>query len=80
MYIVYVIQSADRKHLYIGTTSDLERRIKEHNSGRRRFTSGKGPWNIVRREEFSNREHAFRRERFLKTGHGRLALKNVLGS
>ncbi len=33
MFYVYILQSNKNKELYIGYTSDLRKRIKEHNQG-----------------------------------------------
>jgi len=45
MYYVYIIQSELLGDYYKGVSSDVERRLSEHNAGKSRFTSGKGPEN-----------------------------------
>jgi len=38
MFYVYVLESKKEKELYIGFTTDLRRRIAEHNSGKNKST------------------------------------------
>jgi putative endonuclease len=76
---VYLLQSESTGRVYIGQTSDLQRRLREHNDtelGRRRYTRRlKGPWQLRYSEEHVSRSEAMRRERFLKSGQGREWLK-----
>ncbi|MCL5782238.1 MAG: GIY-YIG nuclease family protein [Patescibacteria group bacterium] len=39
MYYVYILQSKANQSYYIGVTSDLKRRLKDHNSGNSKYTS-----------------------------------------
>ena len=72
---VYILESESTGKIYIGHTSDLERRLREHNeteSGRRRYTrKQRGPWRFAYYEEFSSRPEAMAREKALKSGWGR---------
>jgi len=72
---VYILQSQTTGKLYIGQTSDLEKRLVRHNSdetGSRRFTHRqKGPWCLIYSEEMNTRSETMRREKYLKSGHGR---------
>jgi len=74
-YTVYVIQNAAGRR-YVGLTTDLQRRLAEHNSDDRRkngghFTFGKGPWYVVHSETDLAHPAAIARERWLKSGTGR---------
>ena len=66
MYYVYILQSKVDKTFYIGYTSNLDLRLKEHNEGKSRYTKKKIPWKIVYSETFENKSEAIKRERFLK--------------
>jgi len=66
MFFVYIIQSEVNSSFYIGYTSDLIKRIQEHNSGRSKYTSTGIPWGLVYKEEFHTKREAIIRERFLK--------------
>ena len=82
-YTVYVLRSRTTERLYTGQTSDLERRLSEHNSPAhnvRKFTSrNEGPCELLRSEPYGTRAEAMRRERFLKSGQGRAWLHQQQG-
>ena len=77
-YFVYILESEVDGRLYKGQTSDIEKRIKEHNSGKTKSTKGYVPWKLVYFEKFKTIEEAVHRERFFKTGSGRELLKQIL--
>jgi putative endonuclease len=52
MYYVYVLHSASYGLYYKGFTQDVERRLSEHNRDKSRYTSGKGPWELLILEVF----------------------------
>ena len=62
MAVVYILECADGT-LYTGWTTDLERRLQAHNSGRgARYTRGRRPLRLAYREEQSDRSTAQKRE------------------
>jgi len=67
MYYVYVLQSEIDQSLYIGFTTDLRRRFREHNEGKSKFTKPKsGSWNLIYYESFKDKNLAQEREKSLK--------------
>lgn len=78
MYYVYILYSKSIKKLYKGSTNDLRRRIKEHNSGHVKFTSSGKPWVLIHYQGFLNKKDTVREELFLKTGKGRERIKFLL--
>ena len=83
MYYVYILRSPTTKFLYVGYSTDLDRRLKEHNSNRSTFTSHKGPWELIYYEAYLNQEDAQERERMLKNygstlGHLKKRLSKTL--
>ena len=80
MYYVYVLRSLINRRLYTGSTQDIERRLKEHNSGKTKYTSSTKPFELVYKETYNTRLEAVRREKFLKSGKGREFLKDKLGA
>jgi len=66
MYYVYILQSNKNRSLYIGFTSDLNKRIKEHNNGKSFHTKKYMPWKIVYFEGYCDRNDAYNREQSLK--------------
>ena len=80
MWYVYILRSQVNGRLYTGSTDDLSRRLKEHNSGKSKYTKSTRPFISVHFEEYITRLEARRRERFLKTGKGRELLKTIIGT
>ncbi|KAB2956554.1 MAG: GIY-YIG nuclease family protein [Rhizobiaceae bacterium] len=55
---------------YVGMTTDLKRRLQEHNAGKSYHTSKFKPWRLVTYVAFSDRAKAESFERYLKSGSG----------
>ena len=87
MFYVYVIKNSQNGKIYIGQTSNLEKRLKRHNgqlsTKRKSFThknKGSGEWILVYKEEFEERKDALKREKELKSFQGRKFLRDkILG-
>ena len=63
---VYMLRCKDGS-LYTGWTNDLEHRLAMHSSGRgAKYTSGRGPLELVYSEELPDKEAALRRECAIK--------------
>ena len=78
MIYVYIIESVIDGTLYIGMTQDPHKRLKEHNSGKNRFTKGHLPWKIIFTETHPDWATARVREKYLKTASGKNWLKKIL--
>jgi len=66
LYFVYILFCSDSSY-YIGLTSSLEARLKEHNAGRGApYTSARLPVQLVYKEQYRARWQAERRELQLK--------------
>ncbi|MFO7447653.1 MAG: GIY-YIG nuclease family protein [Ignavibacteriaceae bacterium] len=68
---VYILKSLNVERFYIGSTSDMQKKLEMHNSFRAKWTKRYQPWTIVYTEEFATRSEAVKREKFLKS------LKNI---
>ena len=66
MFYVYVLKSKKDNNLYIGSTNDLKRRFKEHNSGKVRSTKSRTPFNLVYYESYASESDSRKREHNLK--------------
>ncbi len=76
-WCVYIIECSDRL-LYTGITSDVNRRLNEHNSNKGcRYTKGKTPVKLVFSEVYKTKSAAKRRESQLK-GWTRLKKKALI--
>lgn len=62
-WYIYILECSDGS-LYTGVTTDLERRLHEHNHSPRgaRYTRARRPLNLVYREPAESRAEACRRE------------------
>jgi len=74
-YYVYIIENTKDDELYVGYTSDLKKRLKEHNQGLNFSTKGRRPWKLIYYEACLNIKDAKRRERYLKTSQGHRLLR-----
>ena len=77
-YYVYVLVSLLDGKKYVGYTSDLRKRIKEHNQGKCFSTSYRRPLKLIYYEACLSKEDAQRREKYLKTTGGRKFLAKRL--
>ena len=68
---LYILYSPKIDRFYIGVTSNLEWRIKQHNKGLSPYTRGKGPWYLVYSEEYPTKREALARERQIKSWKSR---------
>lgn len=67
IWFVYMVSCADGS-IYTGITTNLKRRINQHNStkGGAKYTRGRQPVALVYSEEFANRSLASKQENILK--------------
>ena len=70
MHYVYIIQSKNDGSYYTGVTENLKNRIKEHNTGKARFTSTKGDYKLAWYCAFNDKKKALDFEKYLKQGSG----------
>lgn len=70
MYYVYILKSIKNDRVYTGYTTDLQKRIKDHNSGKSIYTNKFRPWKIQTYIAFRSKAQASNFERYLKTGSG----------
>jgi putative endonuclease len=78
MFYTYFLQSENYDETYIGFTSDLKNRVREHNQGLTPSTKRYRPWKLVYYEACVNEKDAKRREGYLKTTQGSRMLKRRL--
>ena len=66
-YYLYMVQCVDET-LYTGITTDLERRVEEHNCSEKgaKYTRARRPVTLVYSETYANRSKASKREYFIK--------------
>ena len=77
-YYVYILQSEKDQSYYIGYTSNLEKRLEYHNSGRQRYTKYRKPFKLIYFEEFETKSDALKRESQIKRYKGGEAFKKLI--
>ena len=66
MPYVYIVECSDGTY-YTGYTTELKRRIKEHNQGEgAKYTRGRLPVQLVYKEEYNSKSKAMKREYAIK--------------
>jgi len=65
-FFVYILKSLKDNQLYIGSTSNLKKRLKEHNSGLVTSTKLRRPLKLVYFEGYVSEKEARQREHNLK--------------
>ena len=66
-HYVYVVECSDGT-LYTGYTTDVERRVEEHNTGDgAKYTRSRTPVSLVHTEEYETRSDAMAREADIKS-------------
>ncbi len=79
-FYTYILFSPKFNKHYYGHTSNLNRRLIEHNLGLSKFTKKYTPWKVVYFEEFQTRSEAMKREKYFKSlaGYHWLKEKNII--
>lgn len=77
-YYTYILQSQKNNSLYIGYSSNLRKRLNEHNNGKSLATKPFRQYELIFYEAFLNRIDAKKREIYLKSGWGSRSVKKML--
>ena len=79
MWYVYILRSiASPEQEYTGATTDLKRRLADHNAGKSAHTAKFRPWQLVWNSAFPEKQKALDFERYLKSHSGRAFAKKRL--
>ena len=78
MFTVYALRSGKDGRIYVGFSENLERRLREHNSGQVTSTKAYLPWSIFYTMEVDTRLKAREQEKKLKSGFGKEFLKSKI--
>jgi len=71
VYYVYLIESLRMQgERYVGMTTDLKQRLREHNQGKSSHTAKFSPWKLITYVAFTDRAKGEAFERYLKSGSG----------
>jgi putative endonuclease len=75
MWYVYFLRSVNHKFSYIGSTSNLKRRIEEHNEGKSNSTRAYIPLELEAYIAVRTEKKARELEKYFKSGSGKAILK-----
>jgi putative endonuclease len=76
MHHTYILQSQTDKKLYTGCTANLRARFDLHQRNKVASTKGRGPFKLLYYEACTNKDDAYAREKYLKSGMGKRFIKN----
>jgi putative endonuclease len=77
--VVYILYSKNIDRYYIGSTSNLEERLRKHNSKHRGFTGKASDWEVVYLEDFDTIHEAQSREKQIKSWKSRKEIEKLIG-
>ncbi len=78
MYYVYILESKRTGRYYIGSTNDVERRLKEHNAGQTASLLYQRPLKVVFHHGYDNMKTARGIERRLKKFKSRAIIEKIV--
>ncbi len=79
-YYTYVLQSQSDGNFYTGYTKDLKLRFEQHQKGMVPSTKNRRPLKLLYYEACLDQTDATKREKYLKSYHGKMFLKKRLKS
>ncbi|MEY4875316.1 MAG: hypothetical protein RL708_465 [Bacteroidota bacterium] len=77
-FVVYILYSKKFNKTYVGFTSNLIGRIKSHNELGHDWTKSFRPWKVAYIEAFENKTDAIKKEKYFKTGRGRIEKDRII--
>ena len=79
-YYIYLLESLTDGIWYVGLSENPDKRLKQHNQGKSKFTKGHLPWRLLYKEKIGNLKEARIKEKYYKTAAGKRRLKRLLDS
>ncbi|MBK5284463.1 MAG: GIY-YIG nuclease family protein [Bacteroidia bacterium] len=76
--LVYALKNAVNAEIYVGISENPVRRLREHNTGKNKYTKAFMPWEIFFMETHPDYSHARKREKYLKSAAGKKFLRKFL--
>ncbi len=77
-YFVYILYSELMDKYYIGSSSDIEKRLLRHNAGATKSTKPGRPWKIIYFEEYRSKSEALKREKYIKRMKSRILIEKLI--
>jgi len=80
MYYTYILYSTSLAKYYVGSSTNLEERLKKHLSNHSGYTGKTKDWKIVYTEEFDTNSDAIRREKEIKSWKSSIRISKLIES
>lgn len=80
MCYLYILKNEETDRYYIGSTNNLERRLKQHRSGQTRTTKILKTFTLVYKEKYDNIVEAKKREKQLKSYKSKKYIKWLINN
>ncbi len=77
-FFVYALVSLTDGVIYVGMATNCEARLKQHNSGKSKYTSGHCPWKLFFKESAGESCKARVKEKYYKSATGKKRLREIL--
>ena len=77
---LYILFSQTLNKYYVGSTTDLKRRLDEHNRGKEKFTKMGISCLLVYSEIFEELKYAWQRERYIKKIESEIFIRKLISS
>ena len=77
---VYIIQSEKHGRYYIGSCTDLQRRISDHNRGNTTSTRNQGPWILVYNKKENTLIEARAEEKRIKKWKSKVMIEKLINT
>lgn len=77
-YFVYILKSKKSSKYYIGQTTNLKRRLFQHNNGKSKSTKSGMPWELVYSEDYATLSESMQRERHIKSQKSRIFIEKLI--
>lgn len=75
---VYILKSNKNNSYYVGSTSDISRRLTEHNQGKTIYTKNLIPWKLVFYKKYDTLAQARQVEYKIKRSKSRKLLEQII--
>ena len=78
MPATYILFSETCNQYYVGSTQNIDDRLKRHNSGRSTFTKRGIPWKLVYQKQYLTKSEAYQAELYIKSQKSRKYIEDLI--
>ena len=78
MYSLYILYSKSLDRYYVGHTSDLQGRLRRHNTHHKGYTGKACDWQVVYTETYTLKDQAYERERQIKGWKSKASIQKLI--